>query len=119
MTPLNYSRSDRVAKQIKKEIGDIFLREMDDPQFRLFTVTKIKMSKDLRYANIYYSVMGGVEQKEKSETLLQNAASQIRRELGHRIRLKFVPELRFFYDDSTEYAAHISELLDKINRKKH
>lgn len=118
MTPVNYSRSDRVATQIKKEIGTIFLQELEDPAFRLFTITKIRMSKDLRYANVYYSVMGGEAKKETSADLLDKASAHIRSLLASRIRLKFVPELRFFYDDSAEYAAHISELLDKINREK-
>ena len=96
---------------IKEEISQIFLRELKDPRIGFVTITKVAVSDDLRVARVYYSVFGGEEQKEESHLGLESAKGYIKRELGRRVRLKYIPEVTFFFDDSLEYGEHIEELL--------
>ena len=115
---LDSRRSRKVADQIKNEISWILQQKFTDPQRGMITVTKVKISRDLKHATVYFSVLGQNIDVKVSEKALKNAVPFLRRELGQRVKMKFVPELRFFYDDSLEYAGHIAELLNKINDSK-
>jgi ribosome-binding factor A len=111
-------RNRKVADQIKSEMSWILQQKFTDPQQGMITVTKVKISRDLKHATVYFSVLGQNIDVKVSEKALKNAVPFLRRELGHRVKMKFVPELRFFYDDSLEYAEHIAELFNKINDNK-
>ncbi len=108
-------RSDKVAESIKKEICGIIRDELKDPRVGFVTITGVDLTADLRFAKIYYSVMGN--EKVKNDTLegLKKATGFIRCKLGERIRLKFTPEIRFMPDESLDYSQHIEEILKKIN----
>ena len=111
-----YKRAERVGDQMKQEIADILMRKIKDPRIGFVTVTDVAVSDDLRNAKVFVSVYGSAE---RSATLkgLESAAAFIRSELGRRMRMKFVPELLFRYDDSAERGAHIMELLHEIEEK--
>lgn len=115
MSKPSFKRSARVGDQMKEEIADILMRKLKDPRIGFATVTDVAVSDDLRNATVYVSVYGTA----RTETLagLESAAAFIRSELGRRMRMKFVPELIFRYDDSAERGAHIMELLHDIDRK--
>jgi ribosome-binding factor A len=104
-------RSDKVGDQMRKEISEILLKELKDPRIGFVTITKVAVSADLRQAKVYYSVFGGEEEKADSLQGLESATGYIKRELGRRMRLKYMPEITFLFDDSLEYGAHIEELL--------
>ena len=111
-----YKRAERVGDQMKQEIADILMRKIKDPRIGFVTVTDVAVSDDLRNAKVFVSVYGSAE---RAATLkgLESAAAFIRSELGRRMRMKFVPELLFRYDDSAERGAHIMELLHEIEEK--
>jgi ribosome-binding factor A len=109
-------RSQRVASQIKSEISWLIEHSLRDPDKGFITVTKVRLSPDLKIASIYYSVLGEEKEREASNEALSRAKSFLKRELGDRISLRVVPELRFFYDDSLDYSNKISNLLNKINK---
>ena len=111
-------RNRKVADQIKNEMSWILQQKFTDPKQGMITVTKVKISRDLKHATVYFSVLGQNIDVKVSEKALKNAVPFLRRELGHRVKMKFVPELRFFYDDSIEYAEHIAKLFNKINDNK-
>ena len=111
-------RNRKVADQIKNEMSWILQQKFTDPKQGMITLTKVKISRDLKHATVYFSVLGQNIDVKVSEKALKNAVPFLRRELGHRVKMKFVPELRFFYDDSMEYAEHIAELFNKINDNK-
>ena len=111
-------RNRKVADQIKNEMSLILQQKFTDPRQGMITVTKVKISRDLKHATVYFSVLGQNIDVKVSEKALKNAVPFLRRELGHRAKMKFVPELRFYYDDSMEYAEHIAELFNKINDNK-
>ena len=115
MSKPTYKRAERVSDQMKQEIADILMRKIKDPRIGFVTVTEVEVADDLRNAKVFVSVYGS----EKAATLkgLESASPFIRSELGKRMRMKFIPELLFRYDDSVERGAHINELLHEIQEK--
>ena len=107
-------RSDKVGDLIKVEIAHMLLHELKDPRIGFVTVTGVAVSDDLRHAKVYYSVFGDEPARQESAAGLESAKGYMKRELGRRIRLKFVPEITFFRDDSLEYARTIDNVLQRI-----
>ena len=103
-----------MGDQIREEISQILLRELKDPRIGFVTITTVAVSDDLRTAKVYYSVFGGEQDKEESYKGLESAKGYIKRELGRRMRLKYMPEIIFMFDDSLEYGEHIEELLRDV-----
>ncbi len=112
----DYKRSQRVAEMLRHEISQIITQELKDPQIGITTVTAIKVTDDLKLAKIYVSILGGKETRAKGLHGLEHAKSWIRSEIGHRLDLKFVPELKFYYDETIDYAENIESLIKKIHQ---
>lgn len=108
---MRFKRADKVGDLIRKEISEILLGDLKDPRIGFVTITKVAVSDDLRAARVYYSVFGDEDQKEESYQGLESAKGYVKRELGRRVRLKYIPEIHFLFDDSLEYGEHIEELL--------
>lgn len=110
-------KSMRSAEDIRRELTDIF-RSLKDPRISGFlTVVKVDVSSDLSYAKVYVSAMEGIEAAKESVKGLKNAAGFIRRELGLRLEMRKIPELKFIADDSIEHSAEILELINRANNK--
>lgn len=108
-------RANRVAEQMKKELGEIIGQKIKDPRVGFVTVTDVEVTGDLQQATVYISVLG--DKKEKEDTLigLTKAKGFIRSEIGQRIRLRKTPEISFEYDESIDYGNRIETLLNKIH----
>ncbi len=107
-------RLEKISHLIKEEISLIFLQKLQDPAFGLVTITNVKVSADLKIAKIYISVM----EKEKRDVVMEKVSSingLIRNQLAQRIKIKFVPELKFFIDDTLDYVEKINYLIKKIH----
>lgn len=107
-------RIDKIESLIKEEISLIFLFKLQDLELGLLTITNVRVSADLKIAKIYISIM----EKDKREEALEKIKSKtkfIRSELASRITIKFVPELKFFLDDTLDYVEKIDELIKKIH----
>ena len=109
-------RIEKIQELMKQEISKIILQELKDPRIGFVTVTQVEVSRDLSLAKVYISIMGSEEQIEESWKGLQSSLGFIRREVGHRIRLRITPELRFVLDKSLDYSDHIQKLLLQIER---
>jgi ribosome-binding factor A len=107
-------RTQRVALQIQHEISLILARDLKDRRIGFVTVTGVDISPDLRHAKVFISALGDEKTRRVSLEALNHAAGWIRRELGQRIRMKFVPELVFRTDTSLDYGERIDQLLDEI-----
>ena len=108
-------RSGRINEDVKRVLTDI-LRTVKDPRVSgLLTVVRVEVTNDLSYATVRISAMEGLEQAKQSVKGLSAAAGYIRRELGARLRLRKVPELRFVADDSIAYSADIARLLQSLD----
>ena len=109
-------RVDKVEQLIKEQMSYIFLNKLSDLQLGFLTITNVKLSPDLKTARIYFSVL----EKERRHFVLEKLdlnKGQIRTELAHRIQIKFVPELKFFVDDTLDYVEKIEGLLNEIHKK--
>ncbi len=117
MIEMDWERVDRVGNLIREEVSEIIMKKIKDPRVGFVTVTRVKVSKDLRSAKVYVSVMGSEEEVTSSMNGLKCASSFIRRELGKRIRLKFLPSLTFVYDGSIAHAFRIDSILRELREK--
>ena len=110
------SRIDKINEEVKRELAEI-IRELKDSRIPMMTsVVAVNVTKDLRYAKAYVSVMGDEEIKKKALEGLKSAAGYVRREIGKRIDLRYTPEVIFEIDRSIEHGAHINELLRGDNK---
>jgi ribosome-binding factor A len=111
-------RSDRVADLVRKEISEMLVKTIKDPRIGFITITRVAVTEDCRSARVYYSVVGTVAERERSMEGLNSAKGYIRRELGHRMRLKHTPEIVFQFDPSIEYAVHMGELFHHLQKER-
>ncbi|MGI6485183.1 MAG: 30S ribosome-binding factor RbfA [Thermoanaerobacterales bacterium] len=115
---MTFSRSDRVSEEIKKIVSDIINNSLKDPRINcMISVTKVDLSKDMRHAKIFVSIYDDENIRNQAFEGLKNAEGYIRKELGQRMRLRYIPEISFRYDDSIEYAIHINKLLQKVEQE--
>jgi len=107
-------RAARVGEEILKEMAFLILEKVKDPRVRNVTLTGIQLSNDLKQSKIYYSVMGDQEQIAKAHEGMESAKGFIKREIGLRLKLRYVPEMRFIHDPSLAAGSHMEQLLDEI-----
>jgi len=112
-----YKRSARVSDLIREEVADIIMNRIKHRTLGFITVTGAKVSDDLRNATIYLSVLDPGE-NEKTVRKLQSSASFIKKELGRRLKMKYIPNLTFRIDESIEYGRKIDGILDEINSER-
>jgi ribosome-binding factor A len=110
------SRAIRVGGSVKKEIAALLSRGVKDPRIGFVSVMGVRMSPDLRYANVYVSLYGSESEKKSSLIGLKHSSGWIRRELGKNLRLRLTPELRFFKDTSLDDVYHLENLFTEINK---
>ena len=107
-------RAVRVGDQLLREIADLLVRKVKDPRIRGATITGVRLSDDLRHARVYYSVMGNREDFERTQAGLDSAKGFIKKEIGHRMDLKYMPEITFKRDPSLAEGDHMEKLFEKL-----
>lgn len=111
------NRQKRLGELLKQEISDLILRGIKDPRIGFVSITSVELTMDLRHAKVFISVLGSEAERKASLAGLRSATGYIRRELAHRLRLKYVPELAIVYDSSIERGAHIIALIDSLTEE--
>ena len=109
------NRTHRVGDQILREISNLLLRKVKDPRLKGVTITDVHMSKDLRHAYVYYSLFWEGQQKKQAHEGFESAKGFIRREIGERLQLRYVPEIQFRYDESLDYGQKMERVLAKLD----
>lgn len=111
------ARIERISDLMIAEISQILFRKVKDPRVKNVTVADVKVSKDLKSATVFFSVL--LDDVDKEEVLdgLNHASGFIRSELFHRLRIKSIPKLIFKIDPTIEYGAHIQKLLHSIDKE--
>ena len=104
---------DRLSKTISKELSILLSREARDANLASVTITEVRVTNDLSYANVYYIVPEYL--KEKIVPSLERAKGFLRSELAHRVKARKMPELIFKYDEALDYGNHINEIISKLN----
>ena len=110
-------RQERLAEQIKEEVSMIIAGEVEDPRVGYVTVTEARLTPDLKYAKIYVSVVGSEQEINDSLAALKHAAGFIRTQLGVVLQMKRTPELHFVFDNTTETATRIEQILSEEGEK--
>ena len=116
--PREFARSRRVAEQLQRELAGLVGKALDDPRTGLITVTGVELSKDLAYAKVFVSAIGGSLTHQELISALQHAAGFLRHEVGQAMKLRIIPELRFHYDETLERAARLEDLIARANAPK-
>lgn len=114
---LHFKRAQRVGDLIKREISQMLIRGIKDPRIGLVTITRVSLTDDLRLAKVYFSVIGGEDDRQRNLEGLNSARGFIKREVGRRIHLRHVPEIVFNYDPSLDYADHIDRLMRELEQE--
>jgi ribosome-binding factor A len=109
------SRPERVADQIRSELGDLLTREVHDPGLGFVTITRVQLTRDLQQARVFYTVLGDEKGRRQSDRTLHRALPFLRRQIGARLRLKRVPELQFIYDESIAGQDRIEQLINELH----
>jgi ribosome-binding factor A len=107
-------RAVRVGDTILKEVALLLLRKVRDPRVEGVTVTGVRMSDDLRQARIYYSVLGEKSRVNRVQAGLDSAKGYIKREIGTRMALRYVPEIKFIYDPTLDLGSRMDMLFERI-----
>ena len=107
-------RTDRISEEIKKELSELIRNQIKDPRLPDFvSVTAVRVTRDLRYAKAYVSVLGDDSQKNNALIGLTNASGFIRREIGKRISLRYTPEFTFILDESIEKGMELLKFIEQ------
>ena len=115
----DYSRSSRVAEQIRRELADLIRLELKDPRVNLVTLTDVEVTPDYAHAKVFFTTLAGAEHLAELTAGLKRASGFLRRELGRRIRIHTLPELHFVYDESVERGTRLSHLIDEAVQSDH
>ena len=108
------SRRERVADLLRSELSELLTRTVKDPGLGFVTLTRVDLTADLQHARVYYTCIGNQEARQNSAKALERAAPFLRRQIGKRLHLKRIPELRFNFDESIGHHERIQELLEGL-----
>jgi ribosome-binding factor A len=108
------NRPDRVGEAIREELSQLIAREVHDPGVGFITLTRVSVTPDLQLARVYYTSLGDDKARRETAKALTRATPFLRRQIGSRIRLRRVPELTFFYDESIAHTDRIEQILQDL-----
>jgi len=109
----SFSRKDRVAEQIRRELAELIRTELKDPRVGMISITDVEVTADYAHAKVFFSTLAGSEHVAEVLIGLQKASGFLRRELGKRISIHMTPQLHFVFDQSLERGADLSLLIQQ------
>jgi ribosome-binding factor A len=109
----SFSRRERVAEQIRRELADLIHSDLRDPRVGMISLTEVAVSPDYAHARVYFSSLAGSDHLDSVLAGLEHAAGFLRTELGKRISLHMTPQLHFVFDRSLERGAQLSRLISE------
>ncbi len=107
-------RAVRVGDQLLKEMAELLMQKVNDPRVKGTTLTGIHLSNDLKNARVYYSVLGGDKAVRDAQAGLDSAKGYIKREIGLRLSLKYMPNIVFKHDRTLEMGDHMEKLFETL-----
>ncbi|NLK42908.1 MAG: 30S ribosome-binding factor RbfA [Tissierellia bacterium] len=114
---MNNKRVFRISEEVKKVVSELIFNGLKDPRINsMTTITNVEVTRDLRFAKIFVSVLGNKEDKENTIAGLESAKGFIRKEIGKKIDLRYVPEPMFYLDESIEQGIYMAKLIDDVNK---
>jgi ribosome-binding factor A len=112
--PREFTRSDRVASQLQKELAELVQIHIRDKRLGMVTISDVEVSRDLAVAKVFVSFLGANEPVKQCLNTLTQAVPMLRHELGKRMRMRIMPELRFLHDESIERGMRMEALLNQL-----
>jgi ribosome-binding factor A len=109
-------RSEKVGLHLQKALMDILKKKIKDPRLEMVTVTRVKLTSDLKTARIYFSLAGSQKSIQDATNGFKSAHGFLKRALGQELDLRYMPQLEFFYDDSFDYASKINQLFKSLEK---
>lgn len=109
-------RVNRLGEQIKKEITYVISTKVKNYDLGFITITEVKLTGDYSQAKVYYTILGGEKEKRKTKESLQKIKGFIKSEVSKKIKIRKFPEIIFAYDETSEYALHIENLLASVSK---
>jgi len=114
MQELPYKRTDRVGQQIRVILGQITLKHIDLSHLGFITFTGVNVSPDLRNAKIFYSVLNPKYSKDELQAAMNDLRKAFRKYIGPELKIKNIPKLKFYLDESQEYSEKVDKLLKDL-----
>lgn len=113
--PQGFQRTDRIADFIQRELALLIAREVKDPRLGMVTIQDVRVSTDLSYADVYFTLLGSnISVAAEAEAVLENAAGFFRSALAKSLNTRTTPRLRFHYDVIPEQASHMASVLQRV-----
>lgn len=117
-----FSRTSRLGEQLQRELAQMIQFNLKDPRLGMVTLNQVKVSKDLSYADVYYTVMGAkgetdAQVRQQTAKILNDAAGFLRTELARFLKTRTTPQLRFHYDETLERGMHLDSLIRQANQQ--
>ena len=112
-----FSRADRVGGQVQRALSDLLHKRIRDPRLKDATISEVKMSRDLKLAKIYYTLPDQERARKDALDGFNSASGFVKRTLARELGLRYMPDLKFFYDDSFDYGAKIDSLLKSLHKE--
>ena len=113
---MNSIKLERINSNLVKELSYILASEIKDNDIKFVTITDCKVTNDLSFCKVYFTVLDSNRRKETLDAL-KGASKFIRRQLADRVELRHIPELQFVYDESIQYGQKIEKIIDEIHNK--
>ena len=114
---MDFSRVDRLQSQMVRDLAAVIVEDLKDNIPYMLTFTRVEITKDLKYAKVFFSVLGKEKAVEESLDFLKRHNGVIRKMLGNRMRIRRIPELLFRYDSSTDHVLRVNELLKESKKR--
>jgi ribosome-binding factor A len=108
-------RSEHLERSLLREINNIIYRKINDPRIKFVTITRVKVSPDLKYADIFVTIFNDRKQQKKALEGLENATKFIRGELGKDLKIRYVPNIKFIIDKELEHQYKLLKIINEIN----
>lgn len=109
-----YTRAERISIKIQQAITELLTRKISDPRIEMATVSRVKLTPDLRLASVYVTVFGDEDRIAATLAGFKNSRGFIKKHIAPQLGLKYMPDLRFFHDDSFDKAARMDALIDSV-----
>lgn len=115
---MSYPRVKRLGEEIKKIVSDLIRNDLRDPRIsKMTSIIEVDVTRDLRYVNIYVSVLGNEQEKKDTMEGLTKASGYIRKEIGKNIQARYTPEVIFKLDESIEKGIYMYNVITKVNKE--
>ena len=114
---VDVARARKLAERIKVLVAEALEKAVKDPDLGFVTITEVKVTPDLQHAQVFYTVFGTDEDRERSNEIIKRNTGRIRGDFGHNLSIRLTPTLEFISDELPENAAHMNDLLAEARAK--